>query len=145
MLVTANVASFAADNTLFTVSGVAVDVTDKDAAKAKLKAISEAQVKAFHILVERLGSKGDAAKVKHFKPNQIGRLMASLSVEEERTGPQRYIGKLTIKFLPNRVRKALSKIKFHYVDEQSPKILIIPVWRTDAGVEVWEDNPWRTA
>ena len=101
----------AAESTLFTVTGVEVDVTDSDAAKAKLKAISEAQVKAFHILVERLGDQGDAAKVAHFKPGDIGRLMASLSVEEERTGPQRYVGKLTIRFLPERVRKALFPFK----------------------------------
>ena len=133
------------DSTLFTVSGVKVDVTDTDAAKAKIKAITEAQIKAFHILVERLGEQGDVAKVQHFKPSQIGRLMSSLSVEEERTAPQRYIGKLTIKFLPGRVRKALSNIKFNYVAEQSPRILIIPVWRTDQGVVVWDQNPWRDA
>ena len=137
--------AIAQDSALFIVSGVEVDVTDSDASKAKLKAISEAQVKAFRILVERLGEPGDAAKVKHFKPGQIGRLMASLSVEEERSGPQRYVGKLTIKFLPERVRKALASIKFNYVAEQSPRILVIPVWRTENGPVVWEDNPWRTA
>ena len=67
--------AIAQQNSLFTVSGVEVDVTDQDAAKAKLKAISQAQVKAFHMLVERLGDKGDIAKVQHFKPAQIGRLM----------------------------------------------------------------------
>lgn len=145
MLCFASAAVVAQDNSLFVVSGVEVDVTDTDAATAKLKAISEAQIKAFHILVERLGDKGDVSKVQHFKPAQIGRLMSSLSVEEERTGPQRYIGKLTIKFLPNRVRKALSKIKFNYVEEQAPRILVIPVWNTAQGPVVWEDNPWRTA
>ena len=145
LLSIASQAALAQDNALFIVSGVEVDVTDSDASKAKLKAISEAQVKAFKILVERLGEPGDAEKVKHFKPGQIGRLMSSLSVEEERSGPQRYVGKLTIKFLPERVRKALANIKFNYVTEQSPRILIIPVWRTENGPVVWEDNPWRAA
>jgi hypothetical protein len=135
----------AQDPALFTVSGVEVDVTDRDAAQAKLKAISEAQVKAFKILVERLGEPGDADKVSHLKPSQIGRLMASLSVEQEQSGPQRYVGTLTIKFLPKRVQKALSQIKFSYVSEQSPKILVIPVWRSENGLVLWEENPWRTA
>ncbi|MGI9464370.1 MAG: DUF2066 domain-containing protein [Aestuariivirgaceae bacterium] len=130
---------------LFTVTGVKVDATDTDAAKAKLKAISQAQVKAFHILVERLGSEGDAAKVAHFKPSDIGRLMASLSVEEERSGPQRYIGKLTIKFLPQRVREALATINFELVEEQAPRIVVIPLWRTDQGTLIWDENPWRDA
>ncbi|NNE24498.1 MAG: DUF2066 domain-containing protein [Rhizobiales bacterium] len=137
--------ALAQDSSLYIVSGVEVDVTDTDASKAKLKAISEAQIKAFRILVERLGEPGDVAKVQHFKPAEIGRLMSSLSVEEERTGPKRYIGKLTIKFLPDRVRKALSKVKFNVVEEQAPRILVIPLWRTEQGPVVWEDNPWRAA
>ena len=41
---------------LYTVTGVDVDVTDKDATTARRKAIIEAQVIAFPILAERLGS-----------------------------------------------------------------------------------------
>ena len=145
VLCLASAVAHAQDSSLYIVSGVEVDVTDTDAAKAKLKAISEAQIKAFRILVERLGEEGDVAKVQHFKPAQIGRLMSSLSVEEERTGPKRYIGKLTIKFLPDRVRTALSEVKFNVVEEQAPRILVIPIWRTEQGPVVWEDNPWRTA
>ncbi len=137
--------SLAKADALFTVTGVEVDVTDTDAAKAKLKAISQAQVKAFHILVERLGDEGAASKVADFTPSDIGRLMASLSVEQERTGPQRYIGKLTIKFLPQRVREALASINFNLVEEQAPRIVVIPVWRSNEGVVVWDENPWREA
>ena len=144
LLAAGNVAR-ASDSTLFTVTGVDVDVTAEDAAKAKLKGFAEAQVKAFHILVERLGSPGDAKKVASFKPGQIGRLMASMSVEQERTGPQRYVGRLTVKFLPKRVRKALAKVKFHFVEEQSDRILVIPVWKTDVGPVLWDENPWRMA
>ena len=36
-----------------------MDVTDKDAASARTRAIIEAQVKAFYILAERLGSPED--------------------------------------------------------------------------------------
>ncbi len=131
---------------LYTVTGVEVDAKEADAAKAKLKAISEAQVKAFTELLTRLGGPGAAAKAKGFKPSQIGRMMASLSVEEERTGPGRYIGKLTIKFLPKRVRRALSKAGITYVEEQSPAVVVIPVWKTaDGTLQLWEDNPWRQA
>ena len=43
---------------LFSVTGVDVDVTDKDASTARTRAIIEAQVKAFYVLAERLGSDG---------------------------------------------------------------------------------------
>ena len=131
---------------LYVVSGVKVDARDADAAKAKLKAITQAQVRAFTTLLERIGGAAEAAKAKNFTPSQIGRMMASLSVEEERTGPGRYIGKLTIKFLPKRVRSALSEMGVTYVEEQSPLIVVIPLWRqADGTLVLWEDNPWRTA
>ena len=131
---------------LYVVSGVEVDAKEADAAKAKLKAISEAQVKAFAVLLNRLGGKDAEAKAANFTPSQIGRMMASLSVEEERTGPGRYIGKLTIKFLPKRVRQALNNVGVSYVEEQSPPIVVIPVWKqADGSLVLWEDNPWRAA
>lgn len=133
-------------SSLYVVSGVEVDAKEVDAAKAKLKAISEAQVKAFAVLLNRLGGKTAEAKASRFTPSQIGRMMASLSVEEERTGPGRYIGKLTIKFLPKRVRKALNSVGVSFVEEQSPPILVIPVWKqADGTMLLWQDNPWRTA
>ena len=131
---------------LFVVSGVKVDARAENAAKAKKKAIIEAQVKAFAELLERLAGKASAAKAKEFTPSQIGRMMASLRVEEERTGPGRYIGKLTIKFLPRRVRSQLSRAGITIVEEQSPPIVVIPLWKGPDGQPVlWQDNPWRTA
>jgi hypothetical protein len=131
---------------LFVVSGVKVDARAENAAEAKKKAIIEAQIKAFTELVERLAGKSSADTAKKFTPAQIGRMMASLRVEEERTGPGRYIAKLTIKFLPRRVRSALSRAGIAIVEEQSPPIVVIPLWKGPDGQPVlWQDNPWRTA
>jgi len=90
---------------LYSVSGVKVDVRDKDAAQAKLKAISDAQLKAFSILAKRLVSPKAARQLSKLGRREVGRLMASLSVETESSAPGRYIGKFTIRFLPDKVRK----------------------------------------
>jgi hypothetical protein len=134
-----------ADDTVFRVSGVQVDATDRDAAAAKMKAISEAQVKAFGILVERIAEDGADAKLKDLQPGQIGRMLASLSIEEERTGPGRYIGKLTINFLPDKVRETLARAGVAFTEKQAPRIVVLPVWSTDAGPTAWDENPWRRA
>lgn len=134
-----------ADDTVFRVSGVQVDATDRDAAAAKMKAISEAQVKAFGILVERIAEDGADAKLKDLPPGQIGRMLASLSIEEERTGPGRYIGKLTINFLPDKVRETLARAGVAFTEKQAPRIVVLPVWSTDAGPTAWDENPWRRA
>jgi len=134
-----------ADDAVFRVTGVKVDATDRDAASAKMKAISEAQVKAFGILVDRIAEDGADAKLKDLPPGQIGRMLASLSIEEERTGPGRYIGRLTINFLPDKVRETLARAGVAFTEKQAPRIVVLPVWSTEAGATAWDDNPWRRA
>ena len=130
---------------LYTVTGVKVDVQEKDAVQAKLKAISDAQIKAFAKLTRRLASQSASKQLLSLGRREIGRMMASLSVESERTGPGRYIGVLTIRFLPEKVRTAFRNAGIRFTEEQSPKIVILPVWNGPEGVVVWQDNPWRQA
>lgn len=133
------------DSTLYTVSNVEVDVTAEDASTAKLKAISEAQVKAFRILAERLGGPEAVTAVAYLSEAEIGRMMSSLSVQSERSGPGRYIGKLSIAFLPDKVRAAFDALGVVYTEDRTPRIIVLPVWNGPQGPVVWQDNPWRKA
>ena len=134
-----------AGSDLFTVSGVKVDVSDTDATAAKKKAIREAQMKAFHTLMRRIADEEAWTKLSRLGPRGIGRMMSSLSIEEEHTGPRRYIGRLTIRFRPQRVRKALRGIGKGVITEQAGKTLIVPLWLAPEGPVLWRDNPWREA
>lgn len=133
------------DSTLYTVSNVEVDVTAKDASTAKLKAISEAQVKAFKILAERLGGPDAVTAAAYLSDAEIGRMMSSLSIQSEKTGPGRYIGKLSVAFLPDKVRAAFEALGIAYSEDRAPRIVVLPVWNGPEGASVWEDNPWRKA
>ena len=136
--------SAAAD--IWTVSGVSVDVTSESAAKAKLLAIGEAQEKAFDRLVDRLVPAKSAAKLKALGPDQVGRLLAGLSIEEERTAPKRYIAKLSIRFLANKTRALFGRFGVEYAEKQSEPVLVVPVWVTPKGADIWSgDNPWHKA
>src|SRR2546421_8182220 len=121
------------ETNLFAVSGVEVDVTDTDASAAKTRAIIEAQVKAFQVLAERLGSTEGAKKLAGLKAQQIGRMLRSLSIEEEHSAPGRYIGKLTVRFLPNKVRALFASYGIQIVEDQAPPMLVVPVWKTAQG------------
>jgi Uncharacterized protein conserved in bacteria (DUF2066) len=138
-------AGSARESTLYTVSNVEVDVTAKDASTAKLKAISEAQVKAFTILAERLGGPDAVTAVAYLGEADIGRMMSSLSIQSEKSGPGRYIGKLSIAFLPDKVREALAQLGVSYSEQRAPRIVILPVWNGPEGPVAWEDNAWRKA
>jgi hypothetical protein len=127
----------------YTITGVEVDVTDTDASAAKNKAIGEAQVKAWERLVSRLAVEGSAKKLAWMKPNQIGRMMSSLSIEEERTGPGRYIGKLNITFLPAKVRATFAKNGIAFTEKVAPATVVLPVWNAPDGAVLWGETPWR--
>ncbi len=131
------------ETNLFAVTGVDVDITDTDATTAKNKAIIEAQIKGFRVLAERFGGQEAVAKFEKLTAKDVGKLLRSLSIEEERTGPGRYIGKLTVRFLPHKVRELFGEYGLPIVEEQSPPIVLLPVWRTAQGAVVWEDNPWK--
>ncbi len=133
------------ETNLFSVTGVEVDVTDKDASSARTKAIIEAQVKAFHVLTERLASGEEAKVLNGLGSQEIGRMLRSLSIEEEHSSPGRYLGKLTVRFLPKKVREQFARHGIEIVEDQSPPMVILPIWKGPDGPQVWEDNLWRKA
>ncbi len=133
------------ETSVFAVQGVEVDVTDKDAATAKEKALVDVQLKAFVQLAERQGQTELMDVASSMEAKDVLPMLKSLSIEEESISPGRYIGKLTVRFLPERVRPIFGKYGVELADDQGPPILIIPVWSDPAGAKLWEDNPWRLA
>lgn len=131
---------------IWTVSGVAIDVTAESSTKAKLKAIGEAQVIAFRKLVDRLVPAKSAAPLKALEADDVGQLLAGLSIEEERAVPKRYIAKLSIRFLANKTRKLFGRYGVRYAEKQSEPVLVVPVWVTKEGADIWNGgNPWHKA
>lgn len=133
------------ETSVFAVQGVDVDVTDKDAATAKDKALVDVQVKAFRQLAERLGSPEIVAEVEDMETKDILPYLRSLSIEQESISPGRYQGKLTVRFLPDKVKAFYANRGVRVSSVQGPAFLVLPMWKASAGVQLWEDNPWRQA
>ncbi len=133
------------ETNVFAVQGVAADVTDKDVATAKNKALFEVQMKAIVMLAQRLGNETFAAEIAKLEPKDVLPLLKSLSIEEEGTGPGHYIGKFTVRFIPAKVERLFESYGVTVVSEQATPMLVLPVWKAPEGTELWEDNLWRTA
>ncbi|MFN4143446.1 DUF2066 domain-containing protein [Aestuariivirga sp.] len=134
------------ETNIFAVQGVEVDVTSTDASAAKNQALMDVQVKAFFQLVERLGSTELAEELKaKLKPEDIAPYLRSLSIEQENSAPGRYIGKFTVRFLPEKTQKFFESYGIRVPTEQADPILVLPVYRGPEGGSLWEDNPWRKA
>jgi hypothetical protein len=133
------------ETSIFAVQGIAVDVTDVDADAAKTKALVDAQVKAFTMLAERLGSPALVEAVAKYEPKKVLPYLKSLSIEEESISPGRYKGTLTVRFLPNKIRALYGDFGVKVGGEQGPSFLVLTVWKGATGQVLWEDNPWRQA
>jgi Uncharacterized protein conserved in bacteria (DUF2066) len=133
------------ETSVFAVQGVDVDITDVDAQVAKQKALVDAQMKAFKLLAERLGNQSIVDSVAKYEEKQVLPFLKSLSIEEESISPGRYKGKLTVRFLPARIRSLYGDFGVKVGSEQGPSLLILTVWKSATGNVLWEDNPWRQA
>ena len=133
------------ETNIFAVQGVDADETAKDASAAKDLALMDVQVKAFFQLVEKLGSADVAASLKGMTPEEIAPYLKSLSIEEESSAPGRYIGKFTVRFLPGKVKALLANYGIEVPDRQSVPIIVLPLWRSSVGLQMWDDNIWRQA
>ncbi len=143
-------AAFAAgpvETSVFSVQGVAVDITDTNAAAAKEKALIDVQMKAIVMLAERLGSPEFAAEIGKLDSKAVVPLLKSLSIEEEKISPGRYEGKFTVRFLPEKIKPILERNGIALPSTQGAAMLVLPVWTAVAGGPpvLWEDNPWRKA
>jgi hypothetical protein len=133
------------ETNIFAVQGVAADVTDKDVATAKNKALFEVQMKAIVMLARRLGNETFAAEIAKLEPKDVLPLLKSLSIEEEGTGPGHYIGKFTVRFIPEKVQRLFESYGVAVVSEQATPMLVLPIWKAAEGAELWGENLWRTA
>lgn len=146
---TAGHAAFATgpvETNIYAVQGVDVDVTSTNAASAKNQALMDVQVKAFIEIVARLGSPEMAAQVQQsMKPDEIAPYLRSLSIEQESSAPGRYIGRFTVRFLPEKTQKFFADRGIRVPTTQADPVLVLPVYRAPDGIKLWEDNPWRKA
>ncbi len=133
------------ETSVFAVQGVEVDVTDVDATTAKNKAIVDVQLKAFHLLIDQYGNADMVEKTVAAEPGEIMAYLKSLSIEEERVSPGRYAGKFTVRFLPSKMGKLFASYGIKLQSDQAPATLVIPVWKENGALKLWEDNHWRAA
>lgn len=135
-----------ADDPLFTVDGVRVDVTAESAVAARTQAFEKAQQEAFKMLAERLLPEADA---KAFEPPAIA-VISPMVKDFEITGEQlsrvQYIGTYTFRFKDNAIRNFFADKNVSFTDVRSKPVLILPFYQVGTNVTLWgEGNPWLAA
>lgn len=130
----------------FSVSGVSVDASADSAAAARPIAVADGQRRAFTTLLRRLTLPDDHARLPRPSEALLNEVVAGFGIDEERTSATRYIGKISVQFRADAIRRLLQDRRLPYSETTSRPVLLIPVWQSNDGTRIWEnDNPWREA
>lgn len=135
-----------ASERLFTSFDIAVDRRARSAAEARGLAISDAEQRAFRMLLEKIVASDDVALIRMPGPRTLRGLLRGFEVEHERSSSTRYLASLTITFEPEKIRAFLARQKIPFSEAIPRPLLILPVWRRGGAYLLWEDsNIWRQA
>jgi hypothetical protein len=135
-----------AQESVFDVDKVTVDVTAETAAAARERAIVDGQTKAFRALMERLVRSEDLSRLPPARPADVTPLVRDFSVSDEKTSAVRYLANLTVRFRPEDVRRYLVDLGIPYAETRSKPVVVLPVYDNAGARLLWDDpNPWRKA
>ena len=130
----------------FTVAGVEVDVTAKNAVEAREQAFAEAQIKAFTQLADRLMPEDQRAAFVAPDAGDISTMINDFEVTQERLSAVRYVGTYTFRFNADYVRQYFNVQGVSYTEISSKPVLVLPFYQLGARNILWrETNPWLQA
>lgn len=131
----------------FTVRDIQVDVKDSSVMQARMKAIAEGQRGAFKVLMGRLLSSDDMTSLPELSDAQLDTLLQDFEVQNEKNSAVRYMGTLTFRFNPSRVKEFFAHSHKHLLPAtRNTTVVIVPVYKGLDETQLWEEgNPWRNA
>ncbi len=136
----------AAAQDIFTVRGVAVDVTAQNAAAARERALAQGQVEASRRMLQRLIRRQDRGNLPLIDDNMVNRLVSDFSIANERRSNVRYLAEMTVRFDSRAVRQTLRDASLPFAETVSKPVLVLPIFRSNGGLVLWDEpNPWRRA
>ncbi|HEX2842006.1 DUF2066 domain-containing protein [Hyphomicrobium sp.] len=117
----------ASSNKVYTVANYPVDATAKDAVAAKEKAHADGQQAALGALLKRLVPVTAYNRIDRLKTLRAANFVDGVAIRSESNSSTRYIASLDFSFQADAVRDLLTREGVPFVDEQSPRMVLVPV------------------
>lgn len=136
--------ALAADDTPYTVSKLAVDVTAKNAVAAKEKATIEAEKRGLDIVLRRVVPFSYYGRLPDLQPQQVETLINGISIRKEQYSTTRYIASLDVMYNEQGVKQLLASLGIPVSEERAPLISILPLV-IDGNKVKSVNEPWRQA
>lgn len=135
-----------AQDSVYEVSDVEVDVTADNAVAAREQAFEEAQVKAYKQLMERILTAQELEGYEMPDLDTISGLVQDFEVTNEQLSAVRYKGTYTFRFRPNAMQSNLAQAEVPYAAAGKKPVLILPYQLTGNASTLWgENNPFMAA
>lgn len=135
-----------AEDPLFTVHGVRVDVTAASAVAARTEAFEKAQQDAFKMLAERLLPESEAQEFQVPPSTTISPMVKDFEITGEQLSRVQYIGTYTFRFKESAIRNFFADKNVSFSDVRSKPVLILPFYQWGSKNVLWgENNPWLAA
>lgn len=131
---------------IYTVTGIPIDATGADASQARESALVQGRIKAADEVLRRFTLYADWPRLPEVDAVTADAMVTGIGVANERTSGTRYLGEVTARLDPGRVRSFLRQSGVRFTESQAAPVLLLPVLDTP-GVRVLfdEPNPWRAA
>jgi Uncharacterized protein conserved in bacteria (DUF2066) len=131
---------------LFQVSRIPVDASASDAVAAREQALVQGQIEGLRRLLRRLAPADAYHRLPVVGPGEIERYVQNFEIADEQVSSDRYLAQLTVGYQPDAVRELLQAQGLSYAERVSEPVVILPVYRTGQGAQLWpENNPWWQA
>ncbi len=138
-------AATAADESPYTVSKIAVDVTAKSAVAAKAEAMAAAEQRAANIVLRRVTPFNAHAQLPALDPQQVEGMVSGLSIRKEQYSTTRYIASLDIILNQQAVKQLLTGLGLPISDERAPMISVLPLVMEGDKVKTGGNDDWQQA
>lgn len=115
------------DDPLFVVSNFEVWAEAKNAVDAKKAAIEDGKVVALSQLMKRLTLYSSYKSLPKPTPDDISRMVTSLSVQNERNSSTEYLANMGFRFSSDAVKKLLQQNGIPYWDRQGEELIVVPI------------------
>jgi hypothetical protein len=129
----------AAQDSLYTVSGIHVDAAAASSTEAMNAAIAQGRGKAFQTVFRRLTRQADWARQPALDAAALLRISRGYNIANERRSTTRYVADVTYMFNPEAVARALRAAQIAFSQVSAKRILVIPM---SPGVN---HGPWAQA
>jgi hypothetical protein len=130
---------------VFTVSNVRAEAEAADSVEAKKLATSNAEMRAFRLLIGRIVGFQLQARVPELSPAEVERLVSDIDIRGEGVSATSYVASFGVTFSERAVEALLARYSIVPILDRGPEILIVPVYIEGGAAAASDRNPWRGA